>query len=115
MVEAVGECRRSAGRRCLGWGRGAREAESEQIWELSGGEATVHGDWSVVLRGWRHQVPRLRPPHSGDPCVAGMLATGEGIQVWTSQTLRGPRLSDALGERARSQQRLETIGVYAAT
>ena len=77
--------------------------------------ATVHGDWSVVLRGWRHQVHRLRPPHSGDPCVAGMLATGEGIQVWTSQTLRGPRLSDALGERARSQQRLETIGVYAAT
>ena len=51
MVEPVGERRRSPGRRCLDWGGGVREGESEQIWELSGGEVPVDGDWPVMLRG----------------------------------------------------------------
>lgn len=51
VLEPVGECCRSAGRRCLDWGGEAREGESEQIWELSGGEATVDGNWSVGLEG----------------------------------------------------------------
>lgn len=51
VVEPVGERRRSPGRRCLDWGGGVREGESEQIWELSGGEVPVDGDWPVMLRG----------------------------------------------------------------
>ena len=46
--------------------------------------------------------------------MAGMLATGGGIEGWKSQTLRGPQLRDALREGARSQQRLETICIYGA-
>lgn len=49
----------------LRWGRGAREGESEQIRELSGGEATVGGDWSVVLEGDTSSSPVASPSQWG--------------------------------------------------
>lgn len=66
VLEPVGECRRSSGRRCLDGVEEQGKGRASRFGSFRGEKRLSMVTGLSCLRG-THQVPRLRPRHSGEP------------------------------------------------